>query len=158
MTLFIFDTTFEGSVGSCVQCFAEEKPGRNTRHQPFNIRGIRDWRRTLKSAWTENKPVNQNGYNRLNQHPDYAEIRSYKPLAEVCNRQIPDYFPLFKNLLYKRKDIIHNPVPFFQNLNVSLNPPHFWSFSEIISSIPSSIGHSIPISLSFQKRPPSSPG
>ena len=41
---------------------------------------------------------------------------------------------------------------------VSFKPPHFWSFSEMISFMPSSIGHSTPISGSFHARPPSSPG
>ena len=37
-------------------------------------------------------------------------------------------------------------------------PGHFWSFSEIVNSIPSGIGHSIPISLSSHASPPSSFG
>ena len=84
---------------SAVQGFREEEPRGDARNQPLDVRGVRHRRRTLKSDWTEDEPVDQDGDDRLDEHPDNAKIGADKTFSEIRLGKLPDQFSFCHQLL-----------------------------------------------------------
>ena len=84
---------------SAVQRFGEEKPRGDTWDQPLDVGGVRHRWRTLESDRTEDEPVDQDGDDGLDEHPDNAKIGADKTFSEICFGKFPDQLSFCHQLL-----------------------------------------------------------
>jgi hypothetical protein len=90
---------FDDGVSSAVETLTEEEPGDDTGKHPENKRDISG--RLGFEANLKNKPEDEDVDGRMNEGPEYAEIRAEILAPEIPVGQLNDHLPSGKNLFYE---------------------------------------------------------